>query len=292
MDSGSILPRKIRVVSEDQATSEAALFLDGAAPPRGLVICIPAIGVPARFYEQFAAEIAHRGYCVVVSELRGVGTSSIRARRGVDFGYKELATLDLPAVINAVRSEFPSLPVVLLGHSIGAHISAIHSVLHPRQVQGLVMVAAGTPYYRCWGFPKNIAMYGIVQLVRSVTRALGYFPGKRIGLFGTEARQLMLEWVALAARGSFEVGGLGVDLEAKLRTLELPLLALSFEGDSFAPARAVKHLLEKMPEAQTIHRELTAADLGAKSVNHLSWTKYPIRVADIISLWLDGVVKT
>lgn len=256
------------------------------------MICTPAIGVRARFYEQFAAAIAQRGYCVVVSELRGVGTSSLRARRGVDFGYKELAILDLPAVINAVRAEFPSLQVVLLGHSLGAHISAIHSVLHPREVAGLIMVAAGTPYYKCWGFPKSIAMYGIVQFVHGVTKALGYFPGKRIGLFGTEARQLMLEWVALATRGSFDVRGLGVDLEAEFRKLEQPLLALSFEGDPFAPVRAVKHLLGKMPKTQAIHRQLTPADLGAKSLDHFSWVKYPIPVADIISRWLDSVVKT
>jgi len=257
-----------------------------------LVICTPAIGVPARFYAQFAAEVAQRGYCVVVSELRGVGASSVRARRGVDFGYEELAILDLPAVINAVRSEFPSLPVVLLGHSIGAHISAIYTVLHPREIRGLVMLAAGTPYYRCWGFPKGIAMYGIVQFVHRVTKALGYFPGKRLGLFGTEARQLMLEWVALAARGSFEVRGLGVDLEAKFKTLEHPLLAVSFEGDSFAPLRAVKHLLGKMPKAQATHRQLAHADLGAHSVGHLSWVKYPVPVVDVISPWLESVVKT
>lgn len=270
--------------------SEAALICDDARPPRALLVCIPAIGVPARFYEQFATEIAQRGYCVLVSELRGVGSSSVRARRGVDFGYKELAILDLPAVISAVRRECPSLPIVLLGHSIGAHISAIHSVLHPREVKALVMVAAGTPYYKCWGFPNGIAMYGIVQFVRGVTNALGYFPGKRLGLFGTEARQLMLEWVALASRGRFEVGGQGVDFEAKFKTLHHPLLALSFDGDSFAPLRAVQHLLAKMPNALAIHRQLTPADLGAESVDHLSWVKYPVPLADIISPWLESVL--
>src|SRR5687768_13204471 len=66
-----------------------------AVAVRAPVLCVPAMGVPARFYAPLQAELARAGFLAAVTELRGHGTSTVRAGRRVDFGYHELLSLDL-----------------------------------------------------------------------------------------------------------------------------------------------------------------------------------------------------
>lgn len=276
----------IRIRSEDGVESDATVFAPPQPPPGAVIVCTPAIGVAARYYESFALELARLGFCVVTAELRGIGSSSVRARRGVDFGYRELIAYDLPAVIAAARGLHPATPLLLLGHSIGAHISAMFAAAHPGAVRGLIYIAAGTSFFRNWPFPLNIGMLGVALVVRSVSAALGYFPGRFFGVFGREARRLMREWSILTTRGRFNVTGSEHDFEQTLPKVALPILALSFEGDHFAPVTAVRHLLSKTPRAAIIQMHLQPADLKAPSLDHFRWTKYPVPLTAIIARWI------
>lgn len=286
---GSIAPpagRKIRVRASDGAESDATLFAPGPGPPRATVVCTPAIGVANHLYEGLGRELARRGLCTLIAELRGVGSSSVRAGRGIDFGYRELIFEDLPAVLAAARAGSPAAPLVLLGHSIGAHVSTLHASLAPEGIAGLVFVAAGTSYFRGWPFPANLGMLLLAGLTRTVSALLGYFPGRRLGFFGNEARRLMREWSTLTTRGRFAVTGCDRDFEQALAEMTLPVLAISFEGDLFAPPGALAHLLAKLPRAAITCRRLSAADLDAPRVDHFRWARHPAPVADRIAAWI------
>jgi predicted alpha/beta hydrolase len=140
------------------------------------------MGVPARFYEPLAQELAERGLGAVTAELRGIGSSSVRVRRGVDFGYHELALKDLPAVTSAAREVYPEAPVFLLGHSLGGQVSALYASAYPERVHGLILVASGSPYFRNWRFPANLGVLVGSQLMRGISSVLGYYPGRHFWL--------------------------------------------------------------------------------------------------------------
>ena len=55
------------------------------------------MGVEARYYASFAEALSRQGILVAICELRGHGSSSVRPRHGVDFGYREVVELDIPA---------------------------------------------------------------------------------------------------------------------------------------------------------------------------------------------------
>jgi predicted alpha/beta hydrolase len=286
-DDSAIRTHRVRVRALDGAESDASVFSPRGIHPKTLIICTPAIGVSAHHYAPLANELASKGMCVVTAELRGVGSSSVRARRGVDFGYRELVAHDLPAVISAARGLCPAAPLVLLGHSIGAHVSAMHASLHPGEVQALVFIAAGTSFYKAWPFPQKVGLRGVALLARSVSTCLGYFPGHVFGVFGTEARRLMHEWASLTTRGRFNVTGSPHDFEKRFGDLTLPVLALSFPGDIFAPKAAVEHLLSKVPRATITHKRLGPAEIGAPALDHFRWTKYPADIAEVIVHWME-----
>jgi predicted alpha/beta hydrolase len=272
------------VRSHDGAESEAKLFADGMVPEL-VVVLMPAMGVPARFYEPLADALARRGHASVIGELRGVGSSSVRARRGVEFGYHEHVRYDLPALLSVARGRFPSARFVIAGHSLGGHLGAMYASVHPSEIDRLVLLASGTPYHASFGFAGSVGMRGVAFVARGLSNVLGYFPGRRIGFGGNEARRYMHEWCELADNGQFRVAG-DDDFEARLREVSLPILAISFSGDSFAPQRSVDHLLSKMPRANATRVRMSAAELGTDKLDHFRWARYPEPIADVIARWL------
>jgi predicted alpha/beta hydrolase len=283
----AVAEEALSIRASDGASSEAALFVPDR-PRDSVILVTPAMGVAARHYRALSRELARAGFIVVSAELRGIGTSSVRAGRRVDFGYRELVTLDMPAAVSALRERFPSAKIFLLGHSIGGHMSALFASTHPESVAGLILVAAGTSFYKAWPLGQSMRMLGAAALTRSVSKMVGYFPGRYFGFFGTEAKRLMHEWSSLTTRGRFVVTGSDVDFERALAELELPVLALSFEGDVFAPRGAVEHLLGKLKSAEAEHIRMRAADLGAERVDHFRWAKYPSEIVDRITRWVDA----
>src|SRR5262249_33304711 len=156
--------------------------------------------------------------------------------------------------------------IALVGHSLGGHLASLYAALDKdRTVSAMIIAASGTPYCRSWSFPANAGILATAGIVYGVGSVLGYYPGERIaGVFGNQGRTLMREWANLARNGRFVIRGIDRDLDAALAEVTLPLLAISFEGDSWAPRRAVEHLVAKMPHARATHRRIAARELGAE----------------------------
>jgi predicted alpha/beta hydrolase len=73
------------------------------------------MGVRGSYYTDFAKMLSRAGFNVVTSDLRGVDSSSVRASRSCDFGYEEIISLDLPALVR--RSSIMALSALIAGPS-------------------------------------------------------------------------------------------------------------------------------------------------------------------------------
>lgn len=78
-------------------------FWSGGTKP--LVMIWPGFGMGAYYYRPIASELADRGFPVAIGELRGQGLSSARASRRNQWGYHDLASVDFPRQIEAVKAE-------------------------------------------------------------------------------------------------------------------------------------------------------------------------------------------
>jgi predicted alpha/beta hydrolase len=281
------LNETLAITSPDGARVDASVFpaAESVAP---VVMIWPAMGTPARFYQRFAEALAVHGINAVTVDLRGIGSSSVRAARGVDFGYRQMLEQDWSAAVAAVRLRFPQAPLWLLGHSLGGQLSALYLAQNPAAVSGLLLVASGSVYYRGWNMPKRWGLLAFTQFAAALSSVLGYFPGKRVGFGGTEARGVMRDWARVARNGRYRPDGASLDYEAALAGLRVPVLGISFADDDFAPHPAMRNLLEKMPAAATTHLRLSAEDTGSR-FNHFSWVKQPESVVPRITGWLKTV---
>jgi predicted alpha/beta hydrolase len=283
------LREELPVVMEDGTSTTVTLFSSAKDLGRLVVICLPALGVVADYYEPLAIECSKRGWNVVTADLRGNGRSSLRPRRGVQFGYHEIVHYDLPAIVAVVKERFPTQPLFLLGHSLGGQLAALYASVNPGQADGLILVASCSVYYGGWDFPRNVGVLFATQLIRAVATVMGYFPGKRLGFGGTESAKLIKDWAHEARTGRYMVSDSSHDFEALLKTVTLPVLSISFQGDGLAPKRAVQNLYHKLNGARVTHRHFTAEDLDAPNLGHFQWVKTAGPLVRHMAEWIDTI---
>ena len=270
---------------DGSSTSIGITRVDGA---KAVAVVFPAMGVFARYYRPLAATLASKKINTVLVDLRGNDTSSERPKKGADFGYKEQIELDFHSVINFVRHEFASMPLFLFGHSLGGQLSCLYASKYPDNVDGLILSATCSVYYRSWnGFSAYRILAG-TQFANLVAKTVGHFPGKKVGFGGTEAKTVIRDWSRQSRTGKYELKNDSFDYETALAKLNKPILSISYEGDNLAPFGAVEHLLKKMKSAETEHVHLKRSDPRNDDYNHFNWAKKPDKLVGIVNHWINA----
>ncbi len=276
---------EVPVVSADGARSRA-LAAPAVGEPRGAVVCFPAMGVAAGYYEPLARALAARGFDVLVAELRGTGTSAVRPSRKVDFGYADMIAHDLPSAIAEARRRFVGRPLHVLGHSLGGQLAALLLAERPDAFERLVLIAASSVDYRGYPMPARLRVLFGTQTARVVAHGLGYFPGDRLGFGGRQPVGVIDDWGRQALTGQYRLRGGRIDHEAGLRRVTSPVLAVSLEGDTLSPASAVDRLCAKMPGAELVRRHIAPAWATRKGDPHFRWVREPGAVVEEVAGFL------
>jgi predicted alpha/beta hydrolase len=272
----------VPLAAPDGSTSTARFF--PAEPASAALLVLPAMGTHARAYDALATELASRGLATLVAEHRGGESSSVRARRGVDYGYDELLD-DLEVQRAALEARVPGRPVHVLGHSLGGHLGVLGVPRWHATGGKLVLIASGTVHFRAWRGRGALSMLASALLADGVSRALGVFPGHRLGFGGLQGRGLMTQWARLARTGEFH-GARGF-LEAGLDQAQLEVLAISVHDDAWAPRAATERLLAKLARATVRWEELAVPDEPRRLNPHLRWMRSnPAEVARRVAAFL------
>lgn len=261
------------------------LLVHGPSEPRAVLLFVCALGVEARYYEPFGEALEERGIALAMCDLRGNGTSSLRPSRRIDFGYREIVELDIPAALDVVRERLPSVPLFVGGHSLGGQLMMLHLASARPEVAGTVFVACAVPYYRNWHGTARQYIRLATVLFPVAGAVLGYVPGKRLGFGGAiEARTLMRDWSHNARTARYEPRGSYVDYEEALRQAELDFVTVSVDTDAMAPPNAVEFMFEKLPKSRgtRVHAHLSEPHPAA----HMRWARDPAEVVEAVSSWI------
>lgn len=279
-DPGEVTPETVVLRRAEGTSFQLTVYTatDAAAPT---FLVQPAMGAKAGYYGRLAEALQAAGFGAVISELRGHEESGGRpASRGYDFGYDEMVSEDLAQAVATVRERFPDAPLHLLGHSLGGQLSCLYAAQHPGEVDGLVLIASAAVHWRNYGW----RFLPLSQAFGLTAKALGHFPGKRVGFASREARTVMADWAHVARTGRFATGSPRVDREDELAKVDLPVLAISLTGDTFAPRKAVDALADKLAHADLTRRHLTPDE----PTDHFKWARRPESVVPTIGEWVSA----
>ena len=277
----SVAPRT-KIVNVPGGTTQATLY-PSVIPGTPTAIVLPAMGTPARVYARLARVLNFHGLNAVTIDLRGVGTSSLRADRHHDWGYLDLVDDETDAAVALARDAFPDTPFFFLGHSLGGHLALLHLARHPASgVTGAVLVASGSPYVRLYRGFSWLVLQALVALARVTSERRGVWRGDKYRFGGIQPRTLMREWTAFARTGFLvPEGDPAWNAEAALHELRSPIVALAMRGDHYAPERAIRHLTAKT--AAAISEEHVAHAIPAHAPGHFGWLRDPETTACAIA---------
>jgi predicted alpha/beta hydrolase len=259
-------------------------FGEETTPRQALVVFLPALGASVSYYRPMAEAWAALGYCVAAVELRGGKQSSVQDVRRENFGYSEVLNIDLANIIPKLRDEAAGRPLLLAGHSLGGQLALLYASRHPTEVDAVVILAGGSNYYGAMPPGQRLKRQLGLRLARSITQALRYFPGHRLGFGGRQPRNMILDWTHEALTGKYRVKGDTVDYDHELELLELPVLLVSLEGDRLVPKPSADYLARKLTRARVTQLELQAPEGGA--YHHFRWVKEPTDVLSEVDQWV------
>lgn len=257
------------------------------AQPRASLLWLPALGVAARHYLPFADALAAQGVAVFVHEWRGHGSSSLRANRKSDWGYRALLLQDLPASEAAVATALPAVPHILGGHSLGGQLACCRLAIAPDSAGALWLVASGSPYWRAFPSRHRWWLPLAYRFLPWLAQVRGALPGRSVGFGGNEARGVMRDWARSGLSGRYAAQGLDLDLDAALARVDHPLRTVVFERDWLGPPSSLRFLLSKLRSRSIEIATLGAATLGAPA-DHFAWMQRPRAVASALSTQLDA----
>ncbi|MBV1852545.1 alpha/beta hydrolase family protein [Catellatospora tritici] len=270
-------------LSVDRGSDRLAVQLhpvdDPAAP---LVVLFPAMGVPGGYYKRFAASLNEAGLAVAVADPRGNGASTPAPSRSSGYGYPETVD-DVAAVLDALAEHRAGRRTILLGHSLGGQACVMHLARRgSADIDGLVLIAVGLPYWRNYPRGQRLAVLAMTQTIGAVSALLRVWPGWGFG--GRQARGVIRDWAYSSRWGRFPAA---VCTQEQLATIDVPALVVSVDNDRYTPRGVVDHLAGLLSGA-AVRREHLRSDEAGLTLNHFVWVKAGAPLAARITDWLPA----
>lgn len=262
---------------------------------RRAVLVAGGLAIAQRFYAPFAAWLAQRGHLVMTFDLRGMGASRRpehrHSLRNLNADMLTWARLDFPAAVQTLSNKVDGEPIVLIGHSLGAHHAAMTDAKTQCAIETLVAVAAGSGYWRDWAAPsRRLAPLMLHLAAPLLTPLFGYFPGRALGMVGDLPGPAVRQWTRWCRHPDFAWGAEPDLVQPSLRTASFRIEAFSFTDDEAMTLCSVRKFIAAMPNAPSRITVLTPNELGLEKIGHLG--AFRLDSADAVWRKLERIFTT
>ncbi len=232
----------------------------------GSVVINNATGVPARYYAHFAKWLSeHSNQAVLIWDYRDFGASGDPRRSSAtmsDWGIEDSWT-----VRNWMHTRYSELPLWMIGHSLGGLTLPFQPDLD--QIDRVTTVASGPVHLSDHPWPQRFLVgtmwYGHGPIL---TKLLGHFPGKRLGLGSDIPGPVYWQWRRWCSRrGSVLADPASPPLASS--PLRAPVTIVAMADDALVPPQAVWRLADWMRSAPVVRRLIDPRDHGLKRIGHI-----------------------
>lgn len=276
------------VTAADGFPLSATLWLpDSGTSPKRVVIVNAGAGIPARYYDRFAAWLADRGLPTLTYDYRGIGRSRPARLRGFEATVEMWGSKDCAAMLDVMTARFPSARLAVLGHSIGGFVTGLAP--GGERVDRLALVGTHTGYWRDYAPRVRLPMYVAWHLAMpAVTRVLGYFPGRRFGLPEDLPAGVARDWARRRRPdpwwylkrddGSPDEARIA-DVVGRLDAFRADALVVSVADDPFATAEATARMAALFRHCRIDERRVDPRGLDLPAVGHFGFFRSRMREA-------------
>lgn len=253
------------VAAQDGYPLAATLFQP--EHPRGLVLLSSATAVRRQYYRHFAEFLRQAGLVVLTYDYRGIGDSRPGRLRGFAAQMRDWALLDMSAALEYLESQFPDLPVTMVGHSFGGQTAGL--LPNTGRVRGMLTTSSQSGYWRLQGGWQKLSVALHMHFTFPVvTRILGYFPWSKLGAAQDLPGGVALEWARWCRHPRYLLGDASLEVH-RYRDFRCPVLAYSFADDDWGTAQSVEAMMRAYPNLQ--RRHVHPREVGVKAIGHFGF---------------------
>lgn len=252
----------VEIRTKDGKTIGLSCFIPAISTCNVMVVG-PAAGFTQEAYKSFAVFFMQWGFTVITFDYRGIGSSAPEELKGYEASMQQWAVQDIDAALRYAKNTFPKQEIIYAGHSVGGEIIGLAQA--SQYINKLILINSSLSCKKLWPLKDRCRITMLKLLVWVLSKWHGYFPGKRIGMFGNIPKGVMHEWSNWCdnPNGLFDKFP-----DANYRKLQIPLLAFSFSDDWRCPPKAVEELLSRFANAIRTWYHVEPAELGIRKVGH------------------------
>lgn len=242
---------------------------------KAAMLIVPAMGVPQKFYADFAAWLAAQGHVVFTFDYRGIGESRPaamrRSLRGLQADVNTWAEQDTAAALAWLDGRVaPGTPIHWLGHSLGGQIFGM--VPNRDRVSRVITVGVGTGYWLHQSAKVRSYVWWLWYVVCPIVMPVfGYFPGKRLRKVGDLPLGVMRQWRRWCLDRDYLVGVGGEGVRSDYAAVRTPILSLSFTDDEYMSATNTDHMHAFFSNAPREMRRFDPHDVGTGRIGHFGF---------------------
>lgn len=170
-----MIERKELKLTSQHDRLELGVTIIAPEQPRGILQIVHGMAEHRRRYYDFMEYCAERGFVTIIHDHRGHG-DSLKDSDDLGYFYENGAQgmiEDVHQITEYIRAMYPTLPLTLLGHSMGSLVVRCSLKQYDQAIDKLIV--CGSP-------SKNLAVRAGRALVRAMTKVKGgHFRSKFVG---------------------------------------------------------------------------------------------------------------
>ena len=235
------LTTPLTIPAQDGYPLGATLHLPRGAPA-GLVLVGAATGVPARYYNPFAAALAGRGLAALTYDYRGISVSRPPRLRGFGASMRDWIDLDAEGAIQWARTAYPGLPLLAVGYSLGGH--AIGLCHGSRHLAGGAMVSSAVAWIGyIQGAAERWRVRGLLRVIGpALSLTFGCVPMRWLGMGEDLPGPAFRDWARWIGMRHYFFDDPTMDAAARFARVRAPLLLIGADDDPWTPAPSIDQL--------------------------------------------------
>jgi predicted alpha/beta hydrolase len=246
------------------------------------LVLLPAMGVPAHYYDPLVDELLAQGVAVVRADFLAERVERDRSRR--PDGFAALVEECLPAIFEVLRERIPGAKPMIVGHSLGGQLGLVAAARFAPETP-VVLAASGSAWHGAFGGGRRWLYLVGSAGIGVIARLLGHWPGDTLGFGGRQPQAVIRDWSRVVGTGRYVAATGTFDYDAILADYRGEVLTIDVEHDVLAPVAATDALLAKTPRARVTRHPHTPARGTAKPGAHFTWVRERAGLAFVIVTW-------
>ncbi len=239
MSQAGLRASPVTIPARDGYPLRATLHLPRRAAPAGLVLVSAATSVPARYYDPFASVLSACGLAALTYDYRGIGASRPARLRGFGARMRDWLDLDAEGVIQWARTAHPSLPLLIVGHSLGGH--AVGLCDGSQHLAGAALVSSAVAWIgHIHHASERLRVGGLLRVVGpALVHAVGYAPMHWFGMGEDLPGPAFREWAYWIGQRRYFFDDATMNAAMRFARVRAPLLLVGADDDPWTPAASI-----------------------------------------------------